>query len=190
MKHIYTLLSFCLLPAWTLTTPRRKWIEVGESWGVIGNRHAWLNVSILVCHLMVRHFSVLPFNKSMRHIIKEYMPALFQLTAWCLMPSTGGCIPFYAVTALSLQGVAWKDRWMLMNNKMCHFPLEFVYLSYTVKKMCLFSSACIYMCVKIRTVNPGHMLRQYVVLLVFFLLLLLHMIIYPISNKKIRRTVK
>jgi len=73
---------------------------------------------------------------------------------------------------------------MLMNNKMCHFPLEFVYLSYTVKKTCLFSSVCIYMCVKIRTVKPGHMLRQYVVLLVFFSLLLLHMIIHPVSYKK------
>lgn len=132
---------------------------------------------------MVRHFTVLPSNKPMRHIIKEYMPALFQQTAWCLMPSTGGCIPFYAVTAFSLQGVAWKDHWMLMNNKMCHFPLEFVYLSYTVKKTCLFSSPCIYMRVKIRTVKPGHMLRQYVILLVFFSLLLLHVILHPVSCK-------
>lgn len=164
--------------------------KMNISWGVIGNEHTWLNVSILVCHLMVRHFNVLPSNKPMRHIMKEYMPALFQQTAWCLMPSTGGRIPFYAVTASSLQGVAWKDHWILMNNKMCHFPLEFFYLSYTVKKMCLFSSACIYMCVKIRTVNPGHMLRQYVVLLVFFSLLLLHMFIHPISYNKIRATKK
>lgn len=149
-----------------------------------GNRQAWLNVSILVCHLLVRHFSVLPSNKLMRHTTKECMPALFQQTAWCLMPSTGGCIPFYAVTAFSLQGVAWKDHWMLMNNKMCHFPLEFIYLSYTVKETCLFSSACIYMCVKIRTVKPGHILRQYVVLLVFFSLLLLRTIVHAISYKK------
>lgn len=183
MKCIYTLLSLSLLSAWTSTFQAENEKKLGKTC-VTGNRHTWLNVSILVCHLLVRHFSVLPSNKPMRHIIKEYMPALFQQTAWCLMPSTGGCIPFYAVTAFSLQGVAWKDHWMLMNNKMCHSPLEFIYLSYTVKKTCLFSSACIYMCVKIRTVKPGHMLRQYVVLLVFFSLLLLHTTIHPFPYKK------
>lgn len=167
MKHIYTLLSLSPLPAWTSTIPSRKWIEIGENMSDLQQAH------MVECQHFGMSFngqtlSVLPSNKSMRHIIKEYMPALFQQTGWCLMPSTCGCIPFYAVTAFSLQGVAWKDHWMLMNNKMCHFPLEFAYLSHTVKNTCLFSSACIYTCVKIRTVKPDHMLRQYVVLLVFF----------------------
>lgn len=178
---MWRIFIYCSLNAkcqWGLKPPKAGWIVKVQKTLMIGSRHTWLNVNILVCCLVVRRLYALPSNKPMRHTIEEYTPALFQQTVWCLMPSTGGCIPFCAVTVFSLQGVAWKDHWMLMNNKMCHFPLEFVYLSYTVKKTCLFSFAHIYMCVKMCTVKPGHMLIQYVVLLVFFFYLLVHMIVH------------
>lgn len=186
MYETFTL-CLCLLPAWSLTISSRRCVKVRE------NLSDWQQAHTVKCQCFGMSFNGQTLQYiAIQQTYKTYyhMPALFQQTAWCLMPSTGGRIPFYVVTAFSLRGVSRKDHWMLMNNKMCHFPLEFVYLSYTVKKTCLFSSVCIYMCVKTRTVKPGHMLREYAVLLVFFSLLLLHIIVRPISHKGIKTTSK